>query len=128
MIMQLGVGHKTAMTLSFVCGVVQGFFLNKNWTFKHPGNSRETLLKYLGVYAAAYAVNFFALFIFVDRLGYAHQLVQGVAILAIAAMLFITLRLWVFADSYDFGAFSRDLPQPPGTTERLKRSQDIARS
>jgi len=91
-----GMEHKLAMTLLYAVGVAQTFIFSKRWSFRHAGAHGTAFVRYCVAYAAGYFINLAALFIFVDRLGYAHQLVQGVMILALAVMLFILQKFWVF--------------------------------
>lgn len=91
-----GMEHKLAMTLLYAVGIAQTFIFNKRWSFRHAGAHGTAFVRYCIAYAAGYFINLAALFILVDRLGYAHQLVQGVMILALAAMLFMLQKFWVF--------------------------------
>lgn len=91
-----GLEHKLAMTLLYAVGVAQTFIFNKRWSFRHAGAHATAFVRYCIAYASGYFVNLAALFILVDRLGYPHQLVQGVMILALAAMLFMLQKFWVF--------------------------------
>jgi len=104
-------GHKLAMTLLFAVGILQTFFFNKRWTFKHRGYLQQTFVKCVAAYAIAYLLNLLALLFFVDKMGYPHQLVQGVAVLALALMLFIALRVWVFGNTSVI-AVGKDLLAP----------------
>jgi putative flippase GtrA len=92
----LGLGHKTAMTLSYGVGILQTFLLNRSWTFGHQGHIRSAFIRYIVIYLLGYLVNFSGLYIFVDVFGFAHQLIQGVMIIIVAVLLFVLLRLWVF--------------------------------
>jgi putative flippase GtrA len=92
----LGMGHKTAMTLLFVVGVLQTFVFNKRWSFEHRGAAGGALLRYSGIYGIAYLLNLAALIVLVDTAGMPHQLVQGVLILLLAGMLFLLQKYWVF--------------------------------
>lgn len=92
----LGLGHKTAMTLLYAIGVLQTFVFNKHWTFSHHGHISQSLLRYLAAYGSCYVINFISLYIFVDYLGLSHVLVQGIAIIGIAIILFLLQRYWVF--------------------------------
>ena len=93
---QMGVGHKTAMTALFTVGVVQTFYFNRRWTFVSDSSSWVAFRKYLLIYSAAWLVNLFALILFVDELGFAHELVQGAAVMGIAISLFMLQKFWVF--------------------------------
>lgn len=91
-----GVGHKTAMTLLYILGVVQTFIFNKKWTFSNSGTVRNTFWRYIAVYGTGYVTNLTILAICVDALGWPHQYVQGVTILIIAVGLFLAQKYWVF--------------------------------
>lgn len=91
-----GVEHKLAMTAVYAFGVVQTFIFNKRWTFEHAGASERAFARYCLVYASSYAVNLAALYVFADRLGYPHQIVQGVMIVVIAMLIFVAQKFWVF--------------------------------
>ena len=89
-------GHKTAMTLVYAMGVSLTFVFNKNWTFGHSGNVSGAFTRYLSVYAIGYLLNFSGLYIFVDKLEFSHQWVQGVLIIVIAFLLFLLQKTFVF--------------------------------
>ena len=54
----LGLGHKTAMTLSYGVGILQTFLLNRSWTFRHQGHIRSAFARYIVIYMLGYLVNF----------------------------------------------------------------------
>ena len=91
-----GIESKLAMTLLYVLGVVQTFAFNKRWSFRHGGMRGLAFARYCVSYALGYLLNLGALLLFVDRLGYLHQVVQGVMILALAILLFLLQKYWVF--------------------------------
>jgi len=93
----LGMGHKSAMTLLYVVGVAQTFIFNKKWSFRHGGNAAGAFTRYATAYAAGYVLNLFALWLFVDRMGFPHQIVQGIMIVTLAVFLFLAQKFWVFA-------------------------------
>lgn len=92
-----GVGHKKSVTLLYVVGALFTFLFNRFWTFGHAGAVRHSMVRYLMAYIGAYVANLGALYLFVDRFGLPHAAVQGIAIFAIAALLFLLQRFWVFA-------------------------------
>lgn len=93
----LGIGHKSAMSGLFVFGMAQTFLLNKTWTFAHGGKTHAAFGRYLVAYALGYLLNLWMLVFLVDGLGLPHQTIQGLAILAVAATMFLIQRYWVFA-------------------------------
>jgi putative flippase GtrA len=94
-----GMGHKTAMTLLYVVGVLQTFYFNRGWTFSHAGRPFTAFLRYLTAYAMGYLFNLFFLWLGADQLHLPHQWVQAAAIVIVALYLFLTQRYWVFAPS-----------------------------
>ena len=92
-----GMGHKTAMSLLFVAGMMLSYNMNKRWTFTSHGARDATLWRFVAAYAAAYLLNFFSMWWAVDRMGIAHYLVQAVNIVVISALLFVAQKYWIFA-------------------------------
>lgn len=92
----LGMEAKSAMTLVYLIGASIGFVGNRNWTFAHRGGSSGAVLRYVLAHVFGYIVNFLILYIFVDRLGYAHQWVQAAAIIIVAGILFVIFKFFVF--------------------------------
>ena len=90
-----GVPIKSAMSLTYACGVVLGFLLNRRWSFDRPP-TRGDASRYLAAYAAGYVLNLAALALFVDAWGLAHQGVQAAMVIVIAALLFLAQKYWVF--------------------------------
>ncbi|MBI4936693.1 MAG: GtrA family protein [Nitrosomonadales bacterium] len=93
-----GAGHKISMTLLYVSGVLQTFLFNKRWTFFHDGAHRGPFIRYLLSYLFGYLFNLAALLVLVDLSHWPHQIVQGVVIVILAAMLFLLQKYWVFAE------------------------------
>ena len=89
-------GHKTAMTLLYVVGVSLTFLFNRKWSFRHDGAASPAMLRYFAIYGFGYVLNFFVLLVLVDHLRLPHEIVQGVMIFALAVMLFLLQRYWVF--------------------------------
>ncbi len=92
-------GSQSAMTVTYCSGVMIGFLLNRNITFRHHGGNRGALSRYIAAYFLGYGINFLALWIFADRLGMAHEIVQGGAIPVVAVAMFTLQRCWVFPAS-----------------------------
>jgi putative flippase GtrA len=87
---------KKAMTLLYIIGASIGFIGHRKWSFSHRGNATGAAVRYTAAHLSGYTLNFLILYIFVDHLGYAHQWVQAVAIIVIAAFLFIVFKYFVF--------------------------------
>ena len=98
LITYLGGTPKITMTILYGAGVVTGFFGNRKLTFSHEGGLIETGVRYFIAHCLGYLINLIILFLFVDKLGYAHQLVQAVAILVVAGFLFPMFKYFVFRE------------------------------
>ncbi len=99
---ELGLGHKTAMTLLYILGVLQTFVFNRRWTFRYQGRIPKALRRYLASYGFGYFFNLVMLIILVDQIGLSHRIVQGVLILITAGLLFLLQKYWVFPNVIEF--------------------------
>ena len=86
------------LVLVYIIGASIGFIGNRKWTFAHRGDSSSAALRYVLAPLLGCLLNFLILFTFVDRLGYAHQWVQAVAIIIVAGFLFIVFKYFVFRE------------------------------
>jgi putative flippase GtrA len=93
---RIGMGHKVAMSLLYLTGVCSTFVFNKSWSFQHDGKMSVAFFRYLLVYLCGYIFNLAMLLLLVDRLGWPHEYVQGVVILSLAILLFLSQKFWVF--------------------------------
>ena len=93
---ELGMGHKTAMSVFYGLNVLQTFTFNRRWTFRHGGGLAGPFLRYVMVYLVGYVTNLAGLFLFVDMAGLPHLAVQAVLIVLIAILLFMLQKYWVF--------------------------------
>lgn len=93
---EMGSTPKLTMTVLYTSGALIGFVGNRRLTFSHQGGILDSGIRFILAQAGGYAINFCLLAVFVDHLGYPHQWVQAVAILLVAAYLFVTLKFFVF--------------------------------
>jgi len=91
-----GMDPKITVTLLYFIGVLASYFANKRLTFRCTRSILSSGIRYLSVYILGYLINLSLIALFVDGLGVPHQLVQGIAILVVAVVMFIMLRLFVF--------------------------------
>lgn len=94
-----GMEPKVAMTLLYGVGVAQTFIFNKRWSFRHGGLHGPAFVRYCIAYGLGYVINLLVLIVLVDRMGYPHEIVQGVMVLSLAVMLFLLQKFWVFRPS-----------------------------
>jgi putative flippase GtrA len=90
-------GHRGAMTATYVAGLGAGYVLNRGWSFRHRGAVAASLPRYVALYAAGYALNLAALAIAVDGYGAPHAMVQAIAIPSLALFFLFAQARWVFA-------------------------------
>lgn len=89
-------GSRAAMTVTYVSGVLLGFVLNRRITFRYRGGNAGALTRYVASYAIGYLINLAALWLLVDHVGIAHEIVQAVVIVTLPVVLFALQRYWVF--------------------------------
>ena len=89
---------KTIMTILFIIGTFVSFFANRRFTFKQSRSSEGKLLKYFLVFFKAYLFNLVLLLVFVDWLGLAHQIIQGISIIIVALYTFLMSQFFIFND------------------------------
>lgn len=90
---------KITMTALYFVGASIGFFANRRYTFRHDGHIGVTGVRYLLAQVAGYLLNLVLLLLFVDWLGFPHQIVQAIAIIVVAIFLFVMSRVFVFSQS-----------------------------
>ena len=88
-----------ALLILYPLGVLIGFLAHKRISFKKSsnGNNYFELLKYIFIYVLGFLLNALLLYVFVEKSGYPHQLVQFLSIFIVAAFLFISLKFFVFS-------------------------------
>lgn len=91
-----GFAPKITITFLYAIFAFIGFFLNKIFTFSIENKMANLGVRYLISHLFGYLLNFILLIVFVDLLGYPHQIVQFVAIFVVAAFLFSCMKFFVF--------------------------------
>lgn len=69
------------------------------YTFPYSGSILNGIVRYVIARLLGYVSNIGMLYLFSDRLGYPHQLVQAIAILVMVAILFLLFPYFVFTKS-----------------------------
>lgn len=87
---------KTTMTILYTTGALLGFIGNRRFTFRHKGQLPRAAFFYTLAHLLGWGMNYMLLYVFADRMGYPHQLVQAMAVIVIAGYLFVALRYFVF--------------------------------
>ncbi len=55
--MTAGIDRNVAKGLSFICGSIVGFVINKLWTFESEGFKKDEILRYVMLYTCTACVN-----------------------------------------------------------------------
>ena len=87
---------KIAVTLMYPIGAVTAYFGHARYSFAYSGRTSHGIVRYIIAHLIGYGANIGMLYLFSDRLGYPHQLVQAVAIVAVAGILYLLFRYFVF--------------------------------
>lgn len=87
---------KLAVTFMYPIGALTAYFGHAKYAFAYQGRASHALARYVLAHVIGYAANVGMLYVFADRLGFAHQLVQAAAIVAVAGILFLLFRYFVF--------------------------------
>lgn len=92
----LGSSPKLTMSLLYGVGVIVSFLGNRKLTFEQKGRTLNVTIRYLIAQCVGYLINLMILIVMVDKLGYAHQWVQAIAVFIVAFFLFCMYKLFVF--------------------------------
>lgn len=91
-----GVWYIAASAIGFVLGAVNGFLLNRRWTFAgHVGDSL-TPVRWGVVQGCGLALNLGLLYLFVDDAGVEKLLGQAFATAIVTVITFLVNRAWTF--------------------------------
>src|ERR1700729_1080048 len=91
-----GVWYLAASAIGFSIGAVNGFLLNRRWTFAgHVGDSL-TPVRWGVVQGCGLALNEGLLFLFVDGAGIEKLLGQALATIVVTVVTFLVNRAWTF--------------------------------
>lgn len=96
LVTQFEVEPKIAMSLLYSVGASVGFFGNSKFTFSYKSGLMGPGVRYFMVHTLGYLINLCILIVFVDFIGYQHQVVQAIAVFIVAAFLFVAFKFFVF--------------------------------
>ena len=92
---------KLAVTLMYPIGALTAYFGHEKYSFAYNGSKSQGVFRYTVAHLIGYCVNVAMLFVFYEWLGYPHQIVQGIAIVVVAGVLFLLFRYYVFRQSFE---------------------------
>lgn len=94
----LGVHYILANVGGYMVGLVTSFLLNKHWTFRAQGHRQAELLKFIGVFAAAYLTNLAVVTFTIEVLGGASPAAQLLGVACYVTLNFLGMKSLVFVD------------------------------
>ncbi|HWH10998.1 MAG TPA: GtrA family protein [Solirubrobacteraceae bacterium] len=106
--------YEISLTIAYVIGALNGYLLNRRWTFKaHDVDHAHSTWRYAAVQTAAFLTNLALLHAAVAWLGVEKLIAQAVIFPIVFLLTFIPNRLWSFAHR------ARPIaPAAPGTSAR----------
>ena len=97
LLLEAGLHYLAALVPAFALGAINGYTLNRGWTFRAGAFRRAGLARYVATQVGALGANALALVVFVDVLGTARISAQLLATPVVSALAFAANRRWVFA-------------------------------
>jgi putative flippase GtrA len=91
-----GVWYLAASAIGFVAGAVNGFLLNRRWTFRGHVGDALTPVRWFVVQGCGLALNEALLFLYVDALKFDKLLSQALSIAVVTVVTFLANRAWTF--------------------------------
>lgn len=93
---RLSFDPKLAMAFVYIAAATLSYFGNARYTFSYEGRTSSGLIRFVAAHALGFCFNLLLLFVFVDLLAFPHEIVQFSAIFAVAGLLFLLMRYFVF--------------------------------
>lgn len=87
---------KVAVTLLYPVGALTAYFGHAKYSFAYSGSTSNGVSRYVIAHLIGYSVNVLMLYVLSDRLLLPHQIIQAVAIVVVAGILFLLFRYFVF--------------------------------
>src|SRR5271163_3579555 len=91
-----GVWYLAASAIGFALGAVNGFLLNRRWTFREHVGDALTLVRWAVVQSCGLGLNLGLLYLFVHDAGLHKLLGQAVATVVVTVVTFAVNRAWTF--------------------------------
>lgn len=87
---------KTAVTIMYPVSAAMAYFGHARYSFSYQGKVWHGALRYCVAHVIGYSASIGILYVFSDKLGFPHQLVRFFAIFAVAGILYVLFRYFVF--------------------------------
>lgn len=92
----LGVWYLAASAIAFATGAINGYVLNRSWTFSGHASDAGTALRWTVVQASGLLANLGLVYVFVEALGLDKLGGQVLAIVIVVVLTFFANRAWTF--------------------------------
>lgn len=89
---------KMAVSLLYPIGATTAYFGHAKYSFSYGGKASRGVLRFVIAQLVGYSLNLLLLYVFSDILKIPHQIVQAVAIVVVAGVLFLLFKYYVFPD------------------------------
>ena len=97
LLLAAGLHYLGALVPAFLLGALNGYTLNRAWTFRAGAFQRAALARYVTTQLAALGLNALWLIAFVEIDGMSRLLAQVLAMPIVSCLTFVANRRWVFA-------------------------------
>jgi putative flippase GtrA len=94
----LGVDPKLTISLLYPIGAITAYFGHSKYSFAYAEKGLGAPLRYVIAHTISFSLNLLMLYLFWQLAGWPHQLIQAVAILVCAGVLFLLFKYFVFPE------------------------------
>lgn len=96
LLVKIGLDPQLVISIIYIISISLAFVLNKQWSFSHSGNVASSAVRYVIVYFICYLLNMLAIDFFCKQQGYSPLIVQFIAVIVAAILIFFAQKFWVF--------------------------------
>jgi putative flippase GtrA len=96
-LVRLGLYYVAAWVIAFLVGALQGYLVNRYWTFSLPGFSLATLIRYLTVQLLVLGISTGFLIAAVEDVRANKLVAQAVLLPFVSLLNFVLIRTWALA-------------------------------
>ena len=96
----IGVAIYFAQVVSYSCGILNSYIVNRSWTFKSKGKFLgPQMVRFIAVNLSLLLLSLVLLWVFTEQLGFIKILAKLCSTVLIMVIGFVVNRLWVFRRS-----------------------------
>jgi len=96
LLVKLGVWYLLASALGFGVGAINGYLLNRSWTFRGGATGAATAVRWIVVQSCGLLANLGLVYTFVDGAGLGKLPGQALATVLVVGLTFVANRQWTF--------------------------------